>query len=99
MTYKEILKRIRLATDIFDNKVYLAIAKKEYSDNDSFFEISESREITKEEIVKTIFQFSKMYLENNNEKTHTFHNKKQSITISINDWKDLEKDGENEKES
>ena len=87
MKYKDILKRIRLATDIFDNKVYVAIAKKEYSNNDSFFEISESREITKEEIVKTIFQFSKMYLENNKEKTHTFHNKKQSITITLQDWK------------
>lgn len=85
MTYKEILNRTKLVGDVFDEKIYLAIVKKDYGDG--LYDISESREFTKQEIIKTIFQLSKMYLDKNKEKTHTFHNNIQSITITIDDWK------------
>lgn len=84
MTYKEILNKTKLVGEVFDKKIYLAIIKKDYGDG--LYEISEQREFTKEEIIKTIFTLSKMYLENNNETEHTFHNTKQSITISIKDY-------------
>lgn len=90
MTYKEILNRTKLIGDVFDERVYLCIVKKECGNG--LYEISEQREFTKEEIVKTIFQLSKMYLEKHNETTHTFHNTKQSITISLNDWKQEKSD-------
>ncbi len=81
MSYKEILNRTRLVGDILFDKVYLAIVKNETGDG--IVEICEQREFSKEEIVKTIFQLSRIYLENNNEKSHTFSNGKQEITISI----------------
>ncbi len=89
MTYKEILNRIRLVGDIIDNRVYLAIVKKDEADG--IVEISEQREFSKEEIIKTIFQLSRIFLENENETSHTFHNKKQCITISVSDYNDKSK--------
>ena len=85
MTYKEILDRTKLVSDLIDNRVYLVIAKKDLGDG--IIEISEQREFTKEEIVKTIFQLSKIYLGSKGERTCTFHNKQQSITISADEWR------------
>ena len=45
MTYKEILNKTRLVGDVLDNKVYLAIVKKDIGDG--LIEISEQREFTK----------------------------------------------------
>ena len=81
MTYKEILNKTRLVGDVLDNRVYIAIVKEDLGDG--LIEISEQREFSKQEIIKTIFQLSKIYLENNKEDKHTFSNGKENITISI----------------
>lgn len=83
MSYKEILNKTRLIGDIIDNRVYLAIVKKDLGDG--LIEVSEQREFSSDEIVKTIFQLSRIYLENKNETSHTFSNGKQEITISVKD--------------
>ena len=85
MTYKEILNKTRLVGDVLDNRVYLAIVKKDIGDG--LIEISEQREFTKDEIIKTIFQLSKIYLESKNKKEYTFSNGKENITISIDKLK------------
>ena len=81
MKYKDILDRTRLVEDILGGTVCLAIVKNNLGDG--IVEVAESRELSEKEIMKTIFLLSKSFLESKNETSHTFHNTKIKITITV----------------
>lgn len=88
MTYKEILNKTRLVVDKLTDKVYLAIVKNECENG--LVEISEHRELTDEEIMKTVFQLARIFLKRQGETEYTLSNGEENVTFSVKKSRDAE---------
>ena len=81
MTEREMLGKVRLVGDVFEDAAYLAVVERTLGGG--MVEVGEKRRLSEEEIEKTVFQLARVYLTERREAEHTFAGGEVQITISM----------------
>ena len=81
MTEREMLGKVSLVGDVFENAAYLAVVERALGGG--MVEVGEKRRLSEEEIEKTVFQLARVYLTERRETEHTFAGGEVQITISM----------------
>lgn len=95
MTYKEILNKTRIVGDFLVETPMLAIIK---GSKDGICEISEARRLTEQEIKQYVWHLANFLIDGHSN-PYTLTNGEKSLTLTLTDANQREKDYVNEQKS